>query len=112
MFLRAVCTFLYEFGCRVSVDCIVHFVLHRGVESLCRGGVFVVVNRRRIKVCYFLIEFPFACAYFTHTLKLLFKIFIGEVCSPLQPFFVHYPSFDGVFAGYLVDPFSELDRAL
>ena len=72
----------------------------------------VVVHRRGVDVGYLLVESAFAGADFAHAFRLFLKVFIGEVSALFLACVVHYPAFDGVFAGDGVDPFAELKRTL
>ena len=96
----------------MPVDGKVHLVLHCLKEQACRLGVLIVIKRRCVQVCDFLIEFSLTQPYFPNLFKLPLEVFVRKHMPLFQALYVHCPALNGMVFHDLTRPFAELHGPL
>ena len=105
MRLFSIGTLINQFRCCMTMDRIMHFILHFCKEIFCCQCITVIVQSCCIDVGKLLIEIAFRDTNFPDTLQLLFKILFCQNCTAIfQAFFIHCPALDRVLLYDLVCP--------
>ena len=81
----------------MSVNCIVHLVLHFCKKLLCCFRCSVIIKSCSIDICYLLIKSTLRETDFSNLLKQMVEIFYCEHRANIfQAFIIHDSTFDGV----------------
>lgn len=66
MFFCAVNTLSYEIGDRVTMDCVMEFILYLGIELFGVVGFGLIINAGGKNLAHFFVEIPFRRALLKH----------------------------------------------
>lgn len=90
----------------------VHFILNGGKEALCGFCGRVEIQRGRVDIRNFLVEFPLAHAYFADFFQLFVKVPIRQRTAVFQALGIHCPALHGILVHNLVCPNAEAHGTL
>ena len=97
----------------MSVNCIMHLVLHLSKELLCRFCCAVVIKGCGIDIRYLLIESTLRQTDLANLLKQAVKVFCRKHRTTIfQSLIIHDPSFDGVVLYDAIGPLTKLHCSL
>ena len=109
MWLTCICSLINQLCCCMSVNCIMHLILHLGKKLLCRFCRAVIINGCGIDIRYLLIESTLRQTDLTNLLKQTIKVFCCEHRTAIfQALVIHNPAFDGVVLYDTIGPFTKL----
>ncbi len=97
---------------RLTVDGVVHLVLHGGEKPLGGRGGLVVIKCGSVDVGDLLVELAHGKPDLPDFFQLALKELIGQVAAVLESFHIHGPPLNGVVLDNLVGPFAELYSTL